>query len=108
MELRAKALDSRQAALGDLLGVKGHIVNFVVRNVKKMVPAWDIPGNINFRDALTRGCWRRRLRHYGEECRVSVRNARRDANEMLKDGQKEGAIPEDDAKRARRGLFRFP
>ena len=35
----------------------------------------------------------------GEDCKVSVRNSRRDANEMLKDGQKEGEIPEDDAKR---------
>ncbi|TXG78847.1 MAG: long-chain-fatty-acid--CoA ligase [Rhodocyclaceae bacterium] len=42
--------------LGDMLGFpKGMIVNFVVKHVKKMVPAWDIPGNINFRDALTRG-----------------------------------------------------
>src|SRR6266540_1389753 len=32
------------AALGDLLGFKGPIVNFVVRNVKKMVPRWEIPG----------------------------------------------------------------
>ena len=32
------------AALGDMLGVKGLIVNFVVRNVKKMVPAFDLPG----------------------------------------------------------------
>lgn len=40
------------------------------------------------------------VRHYGEECRVSVRNARRDANEMIRDAQKEGDIPEDDAKRA--------
>src|SRR3990172_12165461 len=31
------------ASLGDLLGVKGLIVNFVVRNVKKMVPAFELP-----------------------------------------------------------------
>ena len=39
------------------------------------------------------------VRQMAEEGRVSVRNARRDANEMLKDAQKEGEIPEDDAKR---------
>ncbi len=47
------------------------------------------------------------VRHYGEECRVSVRNARRDANEMLKDAQKEGDIPEDDAKRATEKVQEF-
>src|SRR5690606_27553266 len=30
-------------AMGDMLGVKGHIVNLVVRKVKKLVPAWNIP-----------------------------------------------------------------
>ncbi|MBR85262.1 MAG: ribosome recycling factor [Rhodospirillaceae bacterium] len=35
-----------------------------------------------------------------EECKVSVRNHRRDANDMVKDGQKDGEIPEDEAKRA--------
>ncbi len=39
------------------------------------------------------------VRQMAEEGRISVRNARRDANEMLKDAQKEGEIPEDDAKR---------
>ena len=34
-----------------------------------------------------------------EKHRVSLRNHRRDANDMLKDGQKEGEIPEDDSKR---------
>ncbi|MGB7988127.1 MAG: long-chain-fatty-acid--CoA ligase [Candidatus Methylophosphatis roskildensis] len=42
--------------LGDMLGFpKGTIVNFVVKHVKKMVPAWSIPDAIDFRDALTRG-----------------------------------------------------
>ncbi len=39
------------------------------------------------------------VRGMGEDCKVSVRNSRRDANDFLKDGQKEGEIPEDDAKR---------
>lgn len=37
-----------------------------------------------------------------EEGRVSIRNARRDANEMLREGEKEGEIPEDDSKKAQR------
>ncbi len=42
--------------LGDMLGFpKSAIVNFVVKHVKKMVPAWRIPGAIGFRDVLTRG-----------------------------------------------------
>ena len=40
------------------------------------------------------------VRQYAEESRVSVRNHRRDANDLLKAGQKDGEIPEDDAKRA--------
>jgi long-chain acyl-CoA synthetase len=43
------------ASLGDLLGFKGLIVNFVVRNVKKMVPSFDLPGALRFNDALDTG-----------------------------------------------------
>ncbi len=43
------------AALGDLLGFKGAIVNFVVRNVKKMVPRWEIPGALRFNAVLGEG-----------------------------------------------------
>ena len=43
------------AALGDLLGVKGLIVNFVVRSVKKMVPRWALPGSIRFNRMLAEG-----------------------------------------------------
>ena len=43
------------AALGDLLGVKGLIVNFVVRNVKKMVPAFELPNAERFNDVLKQG-----------------------------------------------------
>jgi ribosome recycling factor len=35
----------------------------------------------------------------GEEGRVAVRNARRDANDQLKKAQKDGEIPEDDSRR---------
>jgi long-chain acyl-CoA synthetase len=43
------------AAMGDLLGFKGHIVNFVVRKVKKMVPAFSLPGSVPFNDAIAAG-----------------------------------------------------
>ncbi|TIM32134.1 MAG: long-chain fatty acid--CoA ligase [Mesorhizobium sp.] len=41
------------AAMGDMLGgLKGTIVNLVVRRVKKMVPAWSLPGHVKFNAAL--------------------------------------------------------
>ena len=43
------------AALGDLLGLKGPIVNFVLRKVKKMIPHWDIPGAVRFNAMLAQG-----------------------------------------------------
>ncbi|WP_322055195.1 long-chain fatty acid--CoA ligase [Paraburkholderia bannensis] len=44
------------ASMGDLLGAaKGFIVNFVVRRVKKMVPAWSLPGHVKFNDAISAG-----------------------------------------------------
>ena len=43
-------------ALGDLLGFpKSMIVNYVVRKVKKMVPAFDLPSAVKFNDAVSRG-----------------------------------------------------
>jgi len=42
-------------ALGDMLGIKGHIVNFIVRKVKKLVPAWSIPGHRNFKAVIAEG-----------------------------------------------------
>ena len=43
-------------ALGDLLGFpKKLIVNYVVRNVKKMVPSFTLPGAVRFGDALAQG-----------------------------------------------------
>lgn len=43
------------SALGDMLGPKGHIVNFVVRRVKKLVPAWTIKGHKTFGQVLAEG-----------------------------------------------------
>ena len=43
------------ASLGDLLGFKGKIVNFVVRHVKKMVPAFELPDALRFNDVIADG-----------------------------------------------------
>ncbi|MEY3570796.1 MAG: hypothetical protein RIQ85_916 [Pseudomonadota bacterium] len=41
------------ASMGDLLGgLKGSLVNFVVRNIKKMVPAYSLPNAIRFNSVL--------------------------------------------------------
>ncbi|ESK38428.1 hypothetical protein P256_01967 [Acinetobacter nectaris CIP 110549] len=42
------------ASVGDMLGmVKGTIVNFVLRTVRKQIPKWHIPGYISFNTALS-------------------------------------------------------
>ncbi len=42
--------------MGEMLGaVKGALVNFVVRHVKKLVPAWKLPKAIGFKKALAAG-----------------------------------------------------
>ncbi|MDN7742337.1 MULTISPECIES: long-chain fatty acid--CoA ligase [Burkholderia] len=43
------------AAMGDLLGLKGLIVNYVVRKAKKMVPAWQLKSFTRFNAALAEG-----------------------------------------------------
>jgi long-chain acyl-CoA synthetase len=43
------------ASMGDLMGLKGHIVNFVVRKVKKLVPAWSLPGHVPFKAVMAAG-----------------------------------------------------
>ena len=43
-------------SMGDQLGIlKGTLVNYVVRNVKKMVPAFNLPGAVRFNDAVAQG-----------------------------------------------------
>ena len=42
--------------IGDLLGLpRGMIVNFVLRHVRKQIPAWSMPGSITFKSALSAG-----------------------------------------------------
>jgi long-chain acyl-CoA synthetase len=43
------------ATLGDMIGLKGAVVNLVVRHVKKMVPAYNISGAVAFNTALAKG-----------------------------------------------------
>ena len=44
------------ASMGEMLGgAKGMLVNFVVRNVKKMVPEFSLPNMVRFKDALSQG-----------------------------------------------------
>lgn len=40
------------ASIGDLLGLKGHLVNAVVRHIKKMVPKYQLDGAVSFKEAL--------------------------------------------------------
>ncbi len=42
-------------SMGEMLGLKGVVVNLVVRKVKKMVPAWSLPGSVTFNQALAAG-----------------------------------------------------
>jgi len=42
--------------LGDMLGgLKGGLVNFVVKHIRKMVPAWHLSGSISWSKAVARG-----------------------------------------------------
>ena len=48
------------SAVGDRLGfLKGMLVNYVLRNVKKVVPVFDLPGAVRFNDALKQGASRK-------------------------------------------------
>jgi long-chain acyl-CoA synthetase len=37
---------------GELLGIKGHVINWVARHIKKMIPPWEFP-HIQFTSGLT-------------------------------------------------------
>lgn len=43
------------ASLGDMLGAKGLLVNFVLRHVKKMVPGFKLAGALRFNDVIAEG-----------------------------------------------------
>ena len=44
------------ASVGDLMGfLKGMVINFVLRNVRKQIPAWALPGHFKFNEAISAG-----------------------------------------------------
>lgn len=44
------------ASVGDLMGfLKGNIINFVLRNVRKQIPAWSLPGHSRFNSVIAAG-----------------------------------------------------
>jgi long-chain acyl-CoA synthetase len=42
-------------SVGELMGLKGHLINLIVRHVKKAVPSWALEGALNFKEALQQG-----------------------------------------------------
>ena len=47
-------------AMGDRLGMlKGAVVNFAVRSIKKLVPPFSLPGAVRFNDAISKGAARK-------------------------------------------------
>ena len=49
-------------SIGEMLGWKGPLVDFVLRHVKKMIPPWRLPGSMRLSQALAEGR-RRKLEH---------------------------------------------
>jgi len=44
------------ATVGDLMGfLKGAVVNFVLRSVRKQIPAWSLPGHLKFKEVIAAG-----------------------------------------------------
>jgi len=52
---KTKVRQTIVTSIGEMLGVKGLIVDFALRWVKKMVPAYSLPGSIRLSDALADG-----------------------------------------------------
>lgn len=42
-------------SIGEMLGLKGILVNFVVRRIRKMVPKYSLPNTVCFKDGLQQG-----------------------------------------------------
>ena len=42
-------------SLGEFIGTKGAVVDFVVRHIKKAVPQWSLPQSIRFKEAIQLG-----------------------------------------------------
>jgi long-chain acyl-CoA synthetase len=41
--------------VGELMGLKGHLINWIIRHVKKAVPSWSLNGVSSFQEALQKG-----------------------------------------------------
>jgi long-chain acyl-CoA synthetase len=56
-QIRSKIPDCKiiLTSMGDMLGIKGLLVNFVVRKIKKLVPAYALPGALSFKSAIEKG-----------------------------------------------------
>lgn len=53
---RTKVKNVIVTQIGDMLGFpKSLLVNFVIKHVKKMVPAWSLPGHLDFNQCLAMG-----------------------------------------------------
>jgi long-chain acyl-CoA synthetase len=52
---KTKVRQAIVTSIGELLGIKGALVDLVIRRVKKMVPAYSVPGSIRLSDALMDG-----------------------------------------------------
>jgi long-chain acyl-CoA synthetase len=52
---RTRVRQTIVTSIGEMLGFKGILVDFVLRHVKKMIPAWSLPGSVHLSDALARG-----------------------------------------------------
>ncbi|WP_111669960.1 AMP-binding protein [Algoriphagus litoralis] len=53
-QIKAKHIITTE--LGDMLGgLKGFIVNLVVKHVKKLVPSFSLPGSVSFKSTLAKG-----------------------------------------------------
>jgi long-chain acyl-CoA synthetase len=52
---RTKIRQTVVTSIGELLAVKGRIVDLMLRRVKKAVPKYSLPGAIRFTDAMKRG-----------------------------------------------------
>ncbi|QWD89070.1 long-chain-fatty-acid--CoA ligase [Polynucleobacter sp. MWH-CaK5] len=42
-------------SVGELMGFKGHLINWIIRHVKKAVPSWSLNGVSSFQEALQKG-----------------------------------------------------
>ncbi len=41
--------------VGELMGLKGHLINLIIRHLKKAVPSWSLNGVSSFQEALQKG-----------------------------------------------------